>query len=99
MQQPNDLMSVLTTDAIIRSVDPVGRELTAQAGRALAIYYVPPNCDVRLRGERVKLRMIQPGDLVRVVFTNGRGALVAQSIEVLPAIANRFYPPRSSRLR
>ena len=99
MQHQNDVRPVSTSEAIIRRVDPVGRELTAQAGRALAIYYVPPNCDVRLRGETVKLRMIQPGDRVRMVYTSGSDALIAQSIEVLPAFENTFSSPSSSRVR
>jgi hypothetical protein len=97
IQKPNDFKRALPIDAIIRRVDLVARELTTQADNALAVYYVPPNCDVRLRGERVKLRMIQPGDRVRVVYTIGPDALVAESIEVHPTCEKTLGSPRSKR--
>jgi hypothetical protein len=37
-----------------------------------------------LRGERVKLRLIQPQDRVRVKYTEYSGARVADTIEVRP---------------
>jgi hypothetical protein len=45
---------------------------------------VPPVCVITLRGERVKLRLIQPRDRVRVAYTESRGVRVAVAIDVQP---------------
>ena len=45
---------------------------------------VRPDCVITLRGERVKLRLIQPRDRVRVEYTEHPGARVADTIEVQP---------------
>jgi hypothetical protein len=45
---------------------------------------IPPNCVITLRGERVKLRLIQPRDRVRVKYVEHLGARVADAIEVQP---------------
>ena len=41
-----------------------------------------PDCVITLRGERVKLRLIQPRDWVRVKHTEHFGACVADAIKV-----------------
>ena len=66
------------------------RELAALVEGILVTIYVPPDCNVVLRGERVKLRMVQPRDRVRVTYTELADSLVAREIEVRPA-----YPPAS----
>jgi hypothetical protein len=64
--------------------------LAALVEGLLVTIYVPPDCNVVLRGERVKLRMVQPRDRVRVTYTELADSLVAREIEVRPA-----YPPAS----
>jgi hypothetical protein len=70
------------TDGVVQHVDTVNRELAALVGGALVTFDVPPGCPVVLRGERVKLRLVQPGDPVRVTYTGARGPLVACAVEV-----------------
>jgi hypothetical protein len=84
MQTPELRRPFSQTDAVVRRVDVVNRELTVRAGHALAVFDVPPGCAVLLRGERVKLRMVQPGDRVRVTYAPRRGSLVACAVEVQP---------------
>jgi hypothetical protein len=72
----------MRADGIVRAVDPVNRELAALVGGAVVTFDVPPGCAVVLRGERVKLRLIQPGDQVRVTYAAVRGCLVARAVEV-----------------
>jgi hypothetical protein len=69
---------------IVRGVDTVSRELAALVGGAAVTIDVPPGCPVTLHGERVKLRMVQPGDSVRVTYAEVRGSLVARAVEVQP---------------
>lgn len=72
----------LEAEAVIRRVDPINRELAALVNGALVTIYVPPACDVMLRGERIKLRMVQPRDRVRVTYTQYADSLIASAIEV-----------------
>ena len=90
MRRRNSCESALEAEAVIHRVDPVSRELAALVEGALVTIYVPPDCEVVLRGERVKLRMLQPRDRVRVAYTEAAGSLVAREIEMQPA-----YPPPS----
>jgi hypothetical protein len=69
-------------DGIVHAVDTVGRELSVLVGGAVVTFDVPPGCVVLLRGEPVKLRLIQPGDPVRVIYEEARGAAVARRVEV-----------------
>jgi hypothetical protein len=39
---------------------------------------------VKLRGERIKLRIIQPGDVVRMSFVRRGDRFVAQRVEIAP---------------
>lgn len=82
MQKPGTQTSALQTDGVVHGVDTVNRELTVNTGGALATFDVPPDCAVVLRGERVKLRMVQPRDRVHVTYTRLRGFLVARTIQV-----------------
>ena len=45
---------------------------------------MPPGCDIRLSGEAVRLRLIQPSDVLRVVCQPGDGFLAAHCIRVDP---------------
>ena len=88
MQKRSHCKPVLEAEAVVHRVDPVNRELAALVEGILVTIYVPPGCEVVLRGERVKLRMVQPRDRVRVTYTERTDSLVAREIEVQPP-----YPP------
>jgi hypothetical protein len=90
MRRRNNCKPVLEAEAVVHRVDPVNRELAAFIEGALVTIYVPPDCAVVLRDERVKLRMVQPRDRVRVTYADLAGSPVAREIEVQPA-----HPPAS----
>lgn len=71
-------------EGIVRRVDPVGREVEVHVAGTPVSLDVRSDCVITLRGERVKLRLIQPRDRVRVKYTEHAGALVAATIEVQP---------------
>jgi len=74
----------------VRRVDPVSRELDVHVSGTAVSFDVPPGCAITLRGERVKLRLLQPRDRVRVSFTESHGRRIADVIEVQPT----KIPPR-----
>jgi hypothetical protein len=84
MQRPNACRPIAEIDGVVRRVDPVGREVELHAGGATISLDVPPDCVISLRGERVKLRLIQPRDRVRVKYVEYPGVRVADAIEVQP---------------
>lgn len=84
MRTGNDYESALEAEAVIHHVDPIKRELVVLVDGILVTIYVPPTCDVTLRGERIKLRMVQPRDLVRVTYIEYTHSIVACAIEVQP---------------
>lgn len=77
-------VSVETMAGSIERVDLVQRELTVSVGPRRVEVDVPPQCQVMLRGERIKLRIIQPGDFVRISFVQRAARSVAQRVEVAP---------------
>jgi hypothetical protein len=84
MHRPNAYRSITEIDGVVRRVDPVGREVELHAGGATISLDVPPDCVITLRGERVKLRLLQARDRVRVKYVEYPGARVADAIEVQP---------------
>lgn len=72
----------LQVDGVVHGLDTVNRELTALVGGTLISFDVPPDCVVVLRGERVKLRLVQPGDRVRIAFAEIRSCRRARRVEV-----------------
>jgi hypothetical protein len=84
MHIPNAGRSTFQADGVVRRVDPVSREVEVRVAGTPVSFYVRPDCVILLRGERVKLRLIQPRDRVRVAYTDGRGVPVADAIEVRP---------------
>lgn len=74
----------LLADGVVRRVDPVGREMDVLVAGASVSFDVRTDCVITLRGERVKLRLVQPRDRVRVAFRECRGARIADAIEVQP---------------
>jgi hypothetical protein len=69
-------------DGMVLRVDLVNREMLALVDGDLVNIFVPSDCAVVLRGERVKLRLVHPRDRVRVNFTRRGDTIVAQAIEV-----------------
>jgi hypothetical protein len=84
MQLPSDWRPIVHTDGVVRRVDPISREVEVHVGGTPVRFDVRPGCVITLRGERVKLRLIQPRDRVRVAYTEHSGARVADAIEVQP---------------
>jgi hypothetical protein len=84
IQTGNNYESALEAEAAIHLVDPINRELATLVDGVLVTIYVPPACDVMLRGERIKLRMVQPRDRVRVTYTQCGDSMIASAIEVQP---------------
>ena len=68
----------------VQRVDTVGREIIVLLPTGLAVFDVPCDCSILLRGEPVKLRVIQPGDQVQIAFCHRQGMLVAQRLDVQP---------------
>ena len=84
MQVSSDTRPVAHIDGVVRRVDPVAREVEVHAGGAAVTFDVRLGCVITLRGERVKLRLIQPRDQVRVVYTDYQSVRVADAVEVQP---------------
>jgi len=68
----------------VQRVDTVGREIIVLLPTGLAVFNVPCDCSILLRGEPVKLRVIQPGDQVQIAFCSRQGMVVAQLLDVQP---------------
>ena len=79
-------------DGIVQHVDTVGREVRLLLSTGAAVVDVPMDCPILLRGERVKLRMLQNGDRVRLTYTSGGGLLLGQLLEVQPKDNCRSFP-------
>lgn len=69
-------------DGAIQAIDLVGRTVAVLLPQGFLIFDVPARCEIRLNGERVKLRLLQPGDRVHLTFCRKRGVLTALSLEV-----------------
>jgi hypothetical protein len=82
MQVPSGIRPVVHLDGVVRRVNPVSREVEVHAAGTTVSIDVRPDCVITLRGERVKLRMIQPRDRVRVTYTEHQDTRVAAAVEV-----------------
>ncbi len=82
MQVPSGVRPVVHLDGVVRRVNPVSREVEVHAAGTTVSIDVRPDCVITLRGERVKLRMIQPRDRVRVTYAEHQGTPVAAAVEV-----------------
>lgn len=69
-------------EGLVLRVDLVNREVVAFVDGDLLKIFVPTDCNVVLRGERVKLRMVHSRDRVRVTCTRRGETVVAQAMEV-----------------
>lgn len=92
MQRRNSSKPASKAEAVVHRVDTVNRELAVLVDGGLVNFDVAPDCTIFLRGERVKLRMVQPGDHVQVIYTELRGFLVARTIEVQPGYPAPLLP-------
>ena len=68
-------------DGVIRKVDAMNRDMTVLAGGSQELVDVPSGCSIVLNGETVKLRLLQPGDRVRVTYFDQNNVRTAQYIE------------------
>lgn len=84
MSGPNARNTSEEMDGIVRRVDPVGREVVVHVAGATVSLDVRSDCAITLRGERIKLRLLQPRDRVRVKYTERSGTRVADAIEIQP---------------
>lgn len=69
-------------EGTIQRIDLLGRTVAVLLPHGLRIFDVPPQCEIRLNGERVKFRLLQSGDRVRVPYFRKRGILAALTLEV-----------------
>ena len=84
MHPPAASASVLRVEGVVLRVDTINRELVVFAGGARVVVDVPAGCRIVLRGEPVRLRMLQPFDRIQAACTASGGLPVAHSIEVQP---------------
>lgn len=68
----------------VQRVDANGREIAVLLATGVEYFFVPPDCPIFLHGERIKLRLIQPRDHVRVTFDGNPGMLIVKLLEVQP---------------
>jgi hypothetical protein len=79
-------------EGTLTSVDLVNRVAAVQRGSRIVTFDVPPACEVLLRGERVKLRMLQPSDAVTIRYRGTAGRHVANVIEARGAPNRGDHP-------
>jgi hypothetical protein len=69
---------------VIEEIDLVSREVRVHLGDSAARFDVPPDCPVWLHGERIKLRLVQPGDRVAIQYGKQCGRFVVERLDVQP---------------
>ena len=69
---------------IVERIDLVERELSVRLATGHAQVHVPPGCPVLLRGEPVKLRLVQQGDDVVIAVAKTHDRLAATLLLVQP---------------
>ncbi len=84
MHKPEQAVRTPQSVGTVHRVDTVNRELTVLVNGDLLTFDVPVDCEITLHGERVRFRMLQPRDRVRVRHAWRSGFLVALTIEVQP---------------
>ena len=85
MQVSSTRRTTREVEGIVHRVDPISRELDIHSAGVAINCDVPRDCPITLRGERVKLRLIQPRDRVRILLLESDGSRVAEVIEVQPS--------------
>ena len=66
----------------IQAVDVPGRTLTMLVSGVSRTFDIAPDCAIVLRGERVKLRLVQPSDTAHLVYCQTAEGLQVQVVEV-----------------
>jgi hypothetical protein len=79
--QPNS--AIPTLQGTVQRIDLVAREVSVAVGGVLWTLAVPPSCAVWLNDERVKLRLLQPQDVIEVECGSAGGQTVAGSMRVI----------------
>jgi hypothetical protein len=74
---------VQETAGVIQEIDLLARFVRVRVGGALVEFDVAGDCEVTLHGERVKLRLLQPGDPVRIGYTEEPERRLARLLWVL----------------
>jgi hypothetical protein len=69
-------------EGTIQQIDTISREVVVYIDGAWMCFDVPADCPVLLNRERVKLRLLQPTDRVRVAYCDEDGRHRARVIEV-----------------
>lgn len=84
MHKPKPGPRTLQSVGIVHRVDTINRELTVHVNGDLRTFDVPVDCEITLHGERVRFRMLQPRDRVRIRHAWRGGLLVTHALEVQP---------------
>lgn len=66
-----------TAEGVVHSIDLIDRTITLLLSSGMVTIDVPPSCEIWLNGERVKLRLLQQHDCVRLTFYRKCGFLTA----------------------
>lgn len=77
-----DQAAAAVNSGVVGHVDTINREMAVLIEGELLTFCVPVGCAVVLRGERVRLRMVQPRDRVTLTYVDHGELRMAQSIEV-----------------
>jgi hypothetical protein len=91
MRRAEQAAVVAEVAGIIQDVDALAREIRLLTADGERVVDVPPECDVYLNGERVKLRLLQPLDHASAACKPAGGRLVALSVRV--SVAGRLRGP------
>jgi hypothetical protein len=85
-QKPAELSGSMPQHAegTVQRVDTVGREIAVMLPTGLVVFDVACPCVILLRGEPIKLRVLQPGDWVRITFFASPECNSVRSLEVPP---------------
>jgi hypothetical protein len=82
MQMSDTDTAVLLADGPVRHVDLINRELTLDHSDGRVEFDVPTDCNIMLRGEPVRLRIVQPRDCARVAYVIRHGRRAARTIDI-----------------
>lgn len=68
---------------VLQRIDLISREVKVAQGNTSVTYSIAPDCEILLNGERIKLRMLQPRDHVRIAYRLRAQCPTALSVEAL----------------
>lgn len=84
MHSPNPILHDADTVGVVQHIDTVNRELVVLVDGDELIVDVPVGCIILLHRERIKLRLVQPGDSVHITHMRRGALLVARTMLVQP---------------